>query len=244
VRYTLATYLFLGLLLGFLIPNSNYAQDSETSQIPPDSSVVNVRTIDAETLNEITNEPVFEYNEIAQNPDSLMSRIYGWLMQIIQYIMDNRWTSVVIKFIFFGIFAIVLVALINQILGGNLSTAFSTKKASDKLSLNINRSELDETDYDEMLDSALAENRYRDAVRILYLKALQQLNETELIAWKADKTNRDYLRELNDHPSKISFSRLTSYYEYVEYGDFQIGESGFSSMQDIYREFQKRAVRS
>ena len=244
MRYTLATYLFLGLLLGFLIPNSSYAQDSETSQIPPDSSVVNVRTIDAETLNEITNEPVFEYNEIAQNPDSLMSRIYGWLMQIIQYIMDNRWTSVVIKFIFFGIFAIVLVALINQILGGNLSTAFSTKKASDKLSLNINRSELDETDYDEMLNSALAENRYRDAVRILYLKALQQLNETELIAWKADKTNRDYLRELNDHPSKISFSRLTSYYEYVEYGDFQIGESGFSSMQDIYREFQKRAVRS
>lgn len=244
MRSILTKYLFLGLFLGLLIPNEGSAQNSGISQIPPDSSVVDVRTIDSETLNEITAESVFEYNEIAQNPDSFMSRVYGWLIQIIQYIMDNRWTSVVIKFIFFLIFALVLVALINQILGGNLSTAFSTKKASDQLSLNINRSELDKTDYDEMLENALAEDRYRDAVRILYLKALQQLNEAKLIVWKADKTNRDYLLELNDHPSKMSFSRLTSYYEYVEYGDFQIGKSGFGNIQDIYREFQKRAVRS
>ncbi|MFD2533145.1 DUF4129 domain-containing protein [Gracilimonas halophila] len=241
---TLTKYLFFSLLFGLLSPYMGIAQNTTQPQIPADSSIVDTRTIDTETLSELTEESVFEYNEVAQNPDSLMSRIYGWLMQIIQYIMDNRWTSVIIKFIFFGIFAIVLVALINQILGGNLSTAFSTKKNSDKLSLNIEQSELDETDYDEMLDSALAENRYRDAVRILYLKALQQLNEAELIVWKADKTNHDYLLELNDHPSKTSFSRLTSYYEYVEYGDFQIEENGFSSIQDIYLEFQKRAVQS
>lgn len=244
MRFILTKYLFISLLFGFLNPYSGTAQNVEQAQIPADSSSVNIRAIDTETLNELTEDPVFEYNEVAQNPDSLMSRIYGWLMQIIQYIMDNRWTSVIIKIIFFGIFAIVLVALINQILGGNLSTAFSTKKTSDKLSLNIEQSELDETNYDEMLDSALAENRYRDAVRILYLKALQQLNEAELIVWKADKTNHDYLLKLNDHPSKTSFSRLTSYYEYLEYGDFQIEENGFSSIQDIYLEFKKSAVPS
>lgn len=244
MRSILTTYLFLGLFLGLLIPNSGFTQNNTISEIPTDSSVVDVRTINSEALDEITEESVFEYNEIAQNPDSLMSRVYAWLMQIIQYIMDNRWTSVVIKFIFFGVFALVLVALINQILGGNLTTAFSSKKASDQISLNIGRSEISKTNYDEMLENALAEDRYRDAVRILYLKALQQLNEAELIAWKADKTNHDYLMELAGHPSKISFSRLTSYYEYVEYGDFQIEESGFQDIQDIFREFQNKAVRS
>lgn len=241
MRPLLIIDLFFGLLLSLMIPFLATAQNTG-KEIPADSSVVNVRTIDAVTLNELTNESVFEYNEIAQNPDSLMSRIYAWLMQVIQYIMDNRWTSVVIKFIFFAIFAIVLIALINQILGGNLSSAFSTKKASDQLSLNIGKSEMRQTNYDELLNDALAQDRFRDAVRILYLKALQELNEVDLITWKADKTNHDYVRELAGHPSKTSFSRLTSYYEYVEYGDFRIEKNGFNSIQDVYLEFQRKAV--
>ncbi len=188
--------------------SSAFSQDT-SSTFPVDSSHVHVRTIDANTLQSITDEQVFEYNELAQNPESFLSRMQRWLIQIIQYIVDNRWVSVLIRFIFFAVFAIVLIALINQILGGNISTAFSKKKAQQSVSLDIGESELSETNYEELLAKALAQNRYRDAVRILYLKALQQLNESELISWKPDKTNHDYLRELGTHPSKSPFSRLT-----------------------------------
>ncbi|HET8866643.1 MAG TPA: DUF4129 domain-containing protein [Gracilimonas sp.] len=238
------TYFLFGFCLILMTPGSAFAQNSGLAEIPSDSSEVNVRTVDSDTLKDVTSEQVFEYNEIAQNPDSLMSRVYRWLFQVIRNIMDNPWASVVIRFIFFVIFALVLLALINQILGGNLTTAFSKKKANDPLSLNIKNTTLKQTNYDELLNEALAESRYRDAVRLLYLKALQQLNEAELIAWKADKTNHDYLRELGTHPSKPAFSRLTSYYEYIEYGDFRIEKAGFQNVQDIYREFHKTANRS
>ncbi len=232
------------LLFIFLLPFSAAAQDSGASSFPYDSSTVNVRTIDIQTLQNITDEPVFEYNQQAQNPESLWSRIQRWLIQAIQYILDNPWASVIIRFIFFAIFGIVLIALINQILGGNLSSTFSRKKSNKSLGLNIGQSEISKVDYDELLNTALSENRYRDAVRILYLKALQQLNERELIAWKPDKTNHDYLRELGTHPSKAPFSRLTSYYEYIEYGHFSIEKNGFENVQDIYRKFKLQADQS
>lgn len=245
MRISYKTYLLWSLLLILAQPISALAQNNTAFEIPADSSNVNVRTVDTETLKNLTDEQVFEYNEeLAQNPETLMSRIYRWILQVIQYIMDNRWASVVLRFIFFGVFALVLIALINQILGGNMTSAFSKQKSKESVSLNIQKSELNTTNYDELLNSALSENRYRDAVRILYLKALQQLNEAQLIAWKQDKTNHDYLRELGNHPVKPPFNRLTYYYEYVEYGDFRIDKKGFENVRDIYRQFQHKAAQT
>lgn len=236
--------MIIKLLFIFILPFNAAAQDNTAMSFPSDSSTVNVRTVDTTTLQSITDEPVFKYNELAENPESLLSRIQRWIIQLIQIILDNPWASVVIRFIFFAIFGIVLIALINQILGGNMTTAFSRKKSGQSINLNIAESNLSRVDYDRLLKEALSQNNYHDAVRILYLKALQQLNESELIAWKPDKTNHDYLRELKAHPTRSSFSRLTYYYEYVEYGDFEIEKTGFEKVQQIYHQFQDQARRS
>lgn len=229
------------LLFIFLFPLTVAAQDSDSVQFQPDSSEVNVRTIDAQTLESLTDEEVFDYNEVAENPETLLSRVQRWFIQTLQWIFGNPWASTIIKFIFFTIFGLVFVALVNHLLGGNLTTSFSKKNARQSVSLNVAESELSKTDYDDLLQRALAENLYRDAVRILYLKAIQHLNKKELIAWKPDKTNHDYLRELGSHPSGSFFNKLTTYYEYVEYGDFKIDKSGFETVRDVYQKFQARA---
>lgn len=225
--------------MAFLMPWSVFSQ-STSPGLPADSSRVEVRTVDAQTLQSITNEEVFEYNELPQNPESFWSRLMQWVIQIIQYIANNRWASVFIRVVFFGIFGLVLIGLINQLLKGNLGTAFSKKKAGQQVSLNIGESNPATTNYDKLLEEALAQNNYHDAVRLLYLKALQRLNTGNLISWKPDKTNHDYLHEIGNHPANTTFSQLTLYYEYVEYGDFQIDHSGFSKVQDIYERFKEK----
>lgn len=229
------------LIFLFFIPVPALAQDSTDLPFQPDSSKVNVRTINSATLDSLTNENVFSYNEQAENPETLWSRIQRWFFQLLEWIFNSPWASITVRIIFFAIFGAVLFALINHLLGGNLTSSFSKKKAGQSLSMNIRESDLSHTDYDEMLNAAISENRYRDAVRILYLKALQQLNENELISWKPDKTNHDYLRELGSHPSRIFFNKLTTYYEYVEYGDFKIEETGFKNVEVVYQKFKTRA---
>ncbi|HBQ58664.1 MAG TPA: hypothetical protein DD671_03320, partial [Balneolaceae bacterium] len=187
------------------------------------------------TFRELTNSREFEYNEIPENPDTLWSRIRAWLFQLIGKIFDSKWASIFIRIAFIGIFVAVLLSVINQILGGKLTTSFTGNKSDKDLSLNITEERLHQQDYDELLQSALEKNEFKNAVRILYLKALQDLTKAELITWKANKTNSDYLRELSSHPAKSTFSRLTYFYEYVEYGDFEINRDGFQKFRDIYQ---------
>ncbi len=230
------------LIFLFLIPAAATAQDSsEVQNFEPDSSEVYVRTVAPSTLDSLTADNVFAYNEEAENPETLWSRIQRWFIQILQWIFSSPWASITVRVIFFAIFGAVLFALINHMLGGNLTSSFSRKKSGQSLAMNIGETELSKTNYEEMLQSALSENRYRDAVRILYLKALQQLNENELINWKPDKTNHDYLRELGSHPAGDFFNKLTTYYEYVEYGDFNIEKPGFETVQDVYQKFKDQA---
>ena len=222
------------LLFLWISPLLGQAQD-DAKQLPADSSDITVRTVDAETFRELTNSREFEYNEIPENPDTLWSRIRAWLFQLIGKIFDSKWASIFIRIAFIGIFVAVLLSVINQILGGKLTTSFTGNKSDKDLSLNITEERLHQQDYDELLQSALEKNEFKNAVRILYLKALQDLTKAELITWKANKTNSDYLRELSSHPAKSTFSRLTYFYEYVEYGDFEINRDGFQKFRDIYQ---------
>ncbi len=211
-----------------------------TQSLPHDSSRVDVRTVDSETLKSLTDDEAFDYSQSAENPESLWSRIKRWMIQILFGAFQNKWVRLFFKISFFAIFAFVLIGLINQILGGNIKGAFSSKKPGKNLSLNANGKVISKRDLDEMLDSAVSENRFSDAVRILYLKALNELNESGFIELKQNKTNHDYLSELSSHPARGLFSRLTLYYEYVEYGGFNIGQNGFDSAMNIYRQLQQK----
>ena len=220
-----------------MIPLLASGQD-KSQTLPSDSSEISVRTVDEDTFRTLTSEREFEYNELPKNPDSLWSRIRAWLFQLLGSIFQSKWASVFIQIAFIGIFAAVLIAIINQILGGKLTTSFTGKKTSDDFSLNISEEVLHQKNYDELLRKAVDANNFKDAVRILYLKALRELSQADLILWKADKTNSDYLRELSGHPAKSTFTRLTYFYEYVEYGDFRIDEVGFNKFREIYQNLE------
>ena len=132
-------------ILCFLVPAGVFAQDSAAVQFRPDSSEVSIRTIDASALYSLTREDVFAYNEQAENPETLWSRIQQWIIQILSWIFSSPWASITIRIIFFAIFGAVLFALINQMMGGNLTSSFSKKKAGQALSMNIGESELSKT---------------------------------------------------------------------------------------------------
>jgi hypothetical protein len=227
-------------LLFCAFPFISFSQDLQ-KEIPADTSDLIVRSVDDNTFNELTSGRDFQYNKRPENPDSLWSRIRTWFFDLLEKVFQNRWASVFIRIAFIGIFAAALIAIINQILGGNLSSTFTGKKTDEEFSLNISEEQLQQVDYDERLQTAINQRNYKDAVRILYLKALRELSIAELIQWQADKTNSDYVRELTSHPVQKPFSMLTYFYEYVEYGDFEINESGFRKCSDIYQSLKQKA---
>jgi hypothetical protein len=93
-----------------------------------------------------------------------------------------------------------------------------------------------EIHYGREIDKALAQSNYRLATRLQYLQLLKSLSEKDIIRYKQDRTNFDYLTQLHGGPYYHDFFRLTRNYEYAWYGQFDPGHDGYKI---IKREFEE-----
>ena len=84
-------------------------------------------------------------------------------------------------------------------------------------------------EFDDAVQKAIAEKRYRVAVRLLYLRSLRQLQDRAMINWRREKTNRDYLYELSDTRLRPLFADLTFVFEYIWYGEFPVDAAHFET---------------
>jgi hypothetical protein len=76
----------------------------------------------------------------------------------------------------------------------------------------------------------------------MYLQALRQLADKNLIRWKINKTNDDYARELSSTSYGPGFNNITISYEYVWYGEFEIEENTFGRIRQQFQQFNREVV--
>ncbi|HMX39939.1 MAG TPA: DUF4129 domain-containing protein [Saprospiraceae bacterium] len=90
---------------------------------------------------------------------------------------------------------------------------------------------LHETDLQRFLRSALESGNYALAIRLYYLQIIKGLSERRLIAWSKEKTNRDYLRELRQHPQYEAFREATRTFERVWYGNSALQAEEYAALE-------------
>jgi hypothetical protein len=89
-------------------------------------------------------------------------------------------------------------------------------------------------DLETILKTLLKERKYREATRIYYLMVIRRLTENQLISWKKDKTNREYLQEMSRSENYSVFRQLTYAYEMIWYGEKNMDDLSF---QPIFQKF-------
>lgn len=92
--------------------------------------------------------------------------------------------------------------------------------------------------YNSLVHEAVADQNYRLAVRYLYLQTLQLLHDKNVVDVSPGKTNENYVKELYGSPHQPLFASLTTSYEYIWYGKFEIGYSLFQQLQNNFKQFQ------
>jgi len=93
---------------------------------------------------------------------------------------------------------------------------------------------------DPLLRQALADKNYRLAVRIHYLHLLFRLQQQGLIVHRAEKTNWDYVRELQTQSFAASFTELTRYFDYIWYGEFSIDETAYQQLREKFSQLNQQ----
>jgi hypothetical protein len=94
--------------------------------------------------------------------------------------------------------------------------------------------EVMEAPFEAYIQEALQQRQYALAIRLHYLWALQTLAHRQLIHWKKDKTNREFLAELRPTAFGAPFSQATAVYEWVWYGDQPITQQHYQQYAGLF----------
>ena len=85
--------------------------------------------------------------------------------------------------------------------------------------------------YQKEIEKAIASGNYRLATRFMFLRILKLLATKNVIQYKQERTNLDYLMQLSASKYYNDFFRLTRNYEYVWYGKFDLSPEAFGTIK-------------
>ncbi|HLG38545.1 MAG TPA: hypothetical protein VI461_02715 [Chitinophagaceae bacterium] len=96
-----------------------------------------------------------------------------------------------------------------------------------------------EINYQQEIDKAISNKNYRFATRLMFLRLLKSLSDKKIISYKQDRTNFDYLLQLHSTKYYDNFFRLTRFYEYSWYGQFDIDPEKFPAIKNDFDNFDR-----
>lgn len=95
-------------------------------------------------------------------------------------------------------------------------------------------------DYERALKRATADQNYRLAIRLMYLQTLKELALRNIIQYRQERTNSDYLMQLFTTSYYKDFFRLTRNFEYAWYGQFAVSPALFEQIRNEFATFKQR----
>ncbi|HEY9048785.1 MAG TPA: DUF4129 domain-containing protein [Ohtaekwangia sp.] len=225
-------------MLDTLLSEENEEEALPEVTLPADSSVVDVRAVDENKLNEMREDPDMQYGKDSPAIVSIWDRIKMWLISALSWLFylgnSTNWGNIIV-----GIIAVaVLIYVILRLLKIDALKVFYGKADKTALAHEVIEENIHEMDFDKLIQEALARNEYRLAIRLLFLQGLKLLADHHHITWEPGKTNHDYLNELTAKELKTGFNELNFYFEYAWYGNFVITDELYGRVTAIFNNWK------
>lgn len=220
-------------LIGTTTEADSTVDEEEEKQIESLPDTASLREVDQALVDSLKRSKEFEYandprywvktKEETREADALEKIFGGGFMRGLMYVLV------------FGLIAYIIFKLID-----NNNLFYRAKGKS--LSLNTGEEEMmEETDLQTRIDQSVREKDFRKAVRYSFVQLLQQLDQRGWIRYHTKATNHDYQLQLANTSFYNDFLFLVQVYEYVWYGEFNISEQQFLSIQPKFKELIKRS---
>lgn len=207
-----------------------------------DNSNLDAKEISENDLEIYKADEDFNYVEV-EPEDNFIVRAYNrfidWLSNIIREIIEAIFgvgeAQGLLYFIFnilpYLILAFLIFLLIRFFLRVNSKTLITGQKESAGFQFTEDEQIIKNEDINVLIENAIAQKNFRLAIRYYYLLSLKYLTEKQVITWQQEKTNEDYITEIESESIKRNFKNITRIYDYVWYGEFNIDQLRFESLK-------------
>lgn len=205
-----------------------------------DTSVVQLRSFNTTRVHAYLKDKDFKYNKADVQGESLWDSFWHWFWNwLFGKVFSTSESQNIFYYLLVGAGAIFLIFLVLKISGISALQIFRGEAKKLDIPYAESLENIHEINFDDEIEKAIGKRNYRLAVRLLYLRALKQLSDAQLIHWQIEKTNTAYLHELTDNEQRQSFSLLTRQFEYVWYGDFSVDGQAFQNINTLFQDFKQ-----
>lgn len=237
MRNTIKQILLVSL---FCLLASGQVMAQEDTTPEADSQAPAYRFPDEERLEEFRNSEDFQYLEQAAPGKSLWDRFWAFVKRVLSFLFGGQSSSLLGNVIRFLIYALALgavgFAVYRLIL---IRTGRITAKTSgESLNPEVAEEDIHALDFEKLLTEAVAGGNWRLAIRLRYLQTLKLLSDRELIDWEPYKTNHEYGHEIGTGDLRERFERISRYFDYAWYGEFQVNEKHYQRVGEIFSEMK------
>jgi len=237
--YLICFALVLGLTFGIAQPPAKKIKPKAVLQL--DTANIQVRGFDSAAIKKYGEQREFKYGNTYVG-QSLWAAIWKAFWEFIDKILakgkNGAIFSLFVKYLFILLGLCALAFLILRLVGVDALNIFRRKPVGSDVPYSESVENIHGINFDEGIENAVAQQNYRLAVRLMYLKCLKQLSDTGQIHWEINKTNSDYINELNDQQQRIAFNLLTRQFEYIWYGEFVIDAPVFKKVNTLFDDFK------
>ncbi|TDO69809.1 hypothetical protein EV143_11446 [Flavobacterium chryseum] len=90
-------------------------------------------------------------------------------------------------------------------------------------------------DFEKLIKESIQNGERRIAIRYYYLWLLKVMAQNHYIEWDIEKTNSDYLYEIQSPVHREEFTYLSYLYNHIWYGEFEIDETPFIKTENRFK---------
>lgn len=156
--------------------------------------------------------------------------------------IDRPLLTNIVKFLLILIAAVAIALLLKHLLGFG-SIPWNKKIKPQQLAeihLETIEENLHEAEMNPLIRQAIEQGQYALAIRLYFLAILKELSLMQAIRWKKNKTNREYLQELQNQSDHADFSRTARIFERIWYGNRIITAGEFRQVEFPFADFLRR----
>lgn len=169
--------------------------------------------------------------------------IIHWLNKFFTLTDKNQtsaWFDYLIKFLAFILVFFAVYFIAKALLKKDGAWIFGRDSQEEKIDYINVETKLHIANFKELIASSKLKNDYRLTVRFYYLWLLRKLSDKDLIAWDINKTNMDYQYEIKDKALRERYAYHCYVYDYIWYGEFNVGEDEFRQVETSFNDTFKR----
>lgn len=219
--------LFYITLIGTICLVTNLV--AATTPQKKDLTNIKLKQIDSTKIEAYRSNSDFVYDRVPPPPETLWESFKRWFWEQITKIVYSEEFSGLWDYFQWVLIAIVLALVVFWVFKSEIRAVFKNKQAANIPHFIAAHENIHKMDFDVLIENAIANHQHREAIRLAYLKILKQLTDKDLINWKIDKTNLDYVTELKNTPHQATFNKITQVFEFVWYGEFVMTSNNFSA---------------